>query len=296
MQKKIGIIGAGVVGSAMATVLSRLGYEITGVHDIKPESTKALAEKISCTAFDDSAALAATADLIFITTNDSAIAQVVDDLADRGAINDGHVLIHMSGAHASDIMENARVLGTHLLSLHPLQSFASLEQAIDNLPGSVFSIEGDRDSYNIAVCIVETLKGEYFFIDKQSKPLYHAGACVVSNYLVSLFDLGVKLLKSTGIPSELTVKALMPLVKGTIHNLETLEVEQALTGPISRGDITTVEEHLTCMKQSVPGLLPLYCTLGQFTVPIAQAKGTAAPEKLAAFAELFSRELATENV
>ena len=118
MQKKIGIIGAGVVGSAMATVLSRLGYEITGVHDIKPESTKALAEKISCTAFDDSAALAATADLIFITTNDSAIAQVVDDLADRGAINDGHVLIHMSGAHASDIMENARVLGAHLLSLH----------------------------------------------------------------------------------------------------------------------------------------------------------------------------------
>lgn len=158
MQKKIGIIGAGVVGSAMATVLSRLGYEITGVHDIKPESTKALAEKISCTAFDDSAALAATADLIFITTNDSAIAQVVDDLADRGAINDGHVLIHMSGAHASDIMENARVLGARLLSLHPLQSFASLEQAIDNLPGSVFSIEGDRDSYNIAVCIVETLK------------------------------------------------------------------------------------------------------------------------------------------
>ena len=124
------------------------------------------------------------------------------------------------------------------------------------------------------MALVEALGGEYFFIDREAKPLYHAGACVVSNYLVTLLDLGIKLLESTGIPSAMASRALLPLVHGTINNVEKIGIPQALTGPIARGDIATVSKHLDCMRELAPELVKLYTVLGCYTAPLAQAKGT----------------------
>jgi predicted short-subunit dehydrogenase-like oxidoreductase (DUF2520 family) len=224
VNKKIGIIGSGVVGTAVGVVLNTKGYEITGVHDIKSESTRQLVERIGCTAYLAPQDVARSADILFITTNDSMIQEVVGGLADSQAFHEGQVVVHMSGAQSSEILDKAKQFGAQVLSVHPLQSFANLEGAIKNLPGSVFSIEGDKTAYNAAVCIVESLGGEYFFIDRKAKPLYHAGACVVSNYLVTLLDLGAKLLESTGIPASMATRALLPLVHGTINNIENIGI------------------------------------------------------------------------
>ena len=295
MSKKMGIIGSGVVGTAVGVVLNTKGYEITGVHDIKSESTRQLVERIGCTAYLAPQDVARSADILFITTSDSMIQEVVDKLADSQAFHQGQVIVHMSGAQSSEILDRAKEFGAHVLSVHPLQSFANLEGAIANLPGSVFSIEGDRTAYNAAVCIVESLGGEYFFIDRKAKPLYHAGACVVSNYLVTLLDLGTKLLESTGIPASMATRALLPLVHGTINNVENIGVPKALTGPIARGDISTIYKHLDCMEEMAPDLVKLYTLLGYYTAPIAQEKGTIDQKAVEEFQQLFSRELAYIN-
>jgi predicted short-subunit dehydrogenase-like oxidoreductase (DUF2520 family) len=203
VSKKVGIIGAGVVGTAIGVVLHDKGYEITGVHDKKSESTKTLVDRIGCTTYASPQEVSRSTDILFITTNDSAIPDVVDELAQSRAFDYGQVLIHMSGAQTSAIFDKARALGAWGLSLHPLQSFASPDMAIENIPGSIFSIEGDQEAYEIAIDIVERLKGEYFFIEQEAKPLYHAGACVVSNYLVTLVNLGIKLLQVSGVSREL---------------------------------------------------------------------------------------------
>lgn len=290
MSKKMGIIGSGVVGTAVGVVLNTKGYEITGVHDIKSESTRQLVERIGCTAYLAPQDVARSADILFITTSDSMIQEVVDSLADSYAFHQGQVVVHMSGAQSSEILDRAKEFGAHVLSVHPLQSFANLEGAIKNLPGSVFSIEGDRTAYNAAVCIVESLGGEYFFIDRKAKPLYHAGACVVSNYLVTLLDLGTKLLESTGIPASMATRALLPLVHGTINNVENIGVPKALTGPIARGDISTIYKHLDCMEEMAPDLVKLYTLLGFYTAPIAQEKGTIDQNAVEEFQQVFSRE------
>jgi len=295
VSKKMGIIGSGVVGTAVGVVLNTKGYEITGVHDIKSESTRQLVERIGCTAYLAPQDVARSADILFITTSDSMIQEVVDKLADSQAFHQGQVIVHMSGAQSSEILDRAKEFGAHVLSVHPLQSFANLEGAIANLPGSVFSIEGDRTAYNAAVCIVESLGGEYFFIDRKAKPLYHAGACVVSNYLVTLLDLGTKLLESTGIPASMATRALLPLVHGTINNVENIGVPKALTGPIARGDISTIYKHLDCMEEMAPDLVKLYTLLGYYTAPIAQEKGTIDQKAVEEFQQLFSRELAYIN-
>ncbi|MDD3364258.1 MAG: DUF2520 domain-containing protein [Syntrophomonas sp.] len=293
MSKKMGIIGAGVVGTAIGVVLNAKGYEITGVCDIKSESTRQLVERIGCTAYLDPQDVARSADILFITSSDTAIQEVVDSLADRHAFHKGQVVVHMSGAQSSEILDRAKEFGAHVLSVHPLQSFANLEGAIENFPGSVFSIEGDKVAYNAAVCIVESLGGEYFFIDRKAKPLYHAGACVVSNYLVTVLDLGMKLLESTGIPASMATRALLPLIKGTINNVENIGIPNALTGPIARGDVSTVLNHLNCMEEMAPDLVKLYTLLGFYTAPIAQEKGTIDQPTMEEFQQVFSRELAS---
>lgn len=290
-RKRIGIIGAGVVGTAIGVVLHDKGYEITAVYDIKAESTQALVEKTACQKCATPQDVARSADLLFITPSDTAIENVVDTLADRKAIHHGQVLVHMSGAQSSEILDRAKEFGAHVLSVHPLQSFANLERAIENLPGSIFSIEGDRQVYDVAVCIVETLGGEYFFIDRKAKPLYHAGACVVSNYLVTIIDFGVKLLESTGIPKSMAIRALMPLISGTVNNVENIGIPKALTGPIARGDLSTIIKHLDCLEEMAPDLMKLYSWLGYYTAQIASEKGSIDLQAMEEFQKLFTREI-----
>jgi predicted short-subunit dehydrogenase-like oxidoreductase (DUF2520 family) len=272
-------------------VLKQKGYEITGAYDVKSESTQQLVERIGCTPHTSPQEVSRSADVLFITTNDAAIRNVVDTLADRKAFFEGQVVVHMSGAQSSEVLDRAKMFGANILSVHPLQSFANVDGAIKNLPGSVFSIEGDRDAYDTAVCIVETLQGEYFFIDRKAKPLYHAGACVVSNYLVTLIDFGVKLLESTGIPRSAGVKALLPLIQGTVNNIENIGIPRALTGPISRGDLSTIVKHLECLEEMAPELMKLYSWLGFYTTQIAMEKGTIDDFAMEEFQNVFRREL-----
>lgn len=291
MKGKIGIIGAGVVGTAVGVVLFDKGYEITGVHDLESESTKQLVGRIGCAAHTSPQEVSRSADILFITTCDTAIADVVNSLADSKAFYSGQVIMHMSGAQSSEVLDRAKEFGSKIVSVHPLQSFANVDRAIENLPGSIFSIEGDKDAYDTAVSIVEDLKGEYFFIDREAKPLYHAGACVVSNYLVTLIDFGVKLLESTGIPRHAATKALMPLINGTVNNVEKIGIPKALTGPIARGDFSTILKHLTCLEEMAPELMKLYSWLGFYTAKIAMEKGTISTEGMEEFQKVFIREL-----
>jgi len=291
MSNKIGIIGTGVVGTAVGVVLNQKGYEITGAYDIKSESTNQLVERIGCTPHTSPQEVSRSADILFITTNDAAIGKVVDTLADRRAFYGDQVVVHMSGAQSSEVLDTAKAFGARVLSVHPLQSFANVDGAIKNLPGSVFSIEGDKDAYDVGVGIVEALEGEYFFIDRKAKPLYHAGACVVSNYLVTLIDFGLKLLESTGIPRSAGIKALLPLIQGTVNNIENVGIPRALTGPIARGDLTTIIKHLDCLEQMAPELMKLYSWLGFYTAQIAVEKGTIDDSAMEEFQRVFRREL-----
>lgn len=291
MTKRIGIIGAGVVGTAVGVVLSQKGYEITGVYDVKSESTQQIVDRIACTTYASPQEVSRSADILFITTSDTAIEGVVDQLAACHALRSGQVLIHMSGAQSSEVLDKAKQFGAKVLSVHPLQSFASLDMAINNLPGSMFSIEGDNDAYDTAVCLVETLQGEYFFINRKAKPLYHAGACVVSNYLVTLIDFGVKFLESTGIPHNMASRALIPLIQGTIRNVQNIGIPKALTGPIARGDLNTVLKHLDCLEEMAPELMKLYSWLGYYTTRIALEKGTIDEHCMKEFQTAFMQEL-----
>lgn len=274
-MQRIAIIGAGVVGTAMGYLLKENGYSIVGIGSRTLESAKRAKELIG--EGEATTALGATAkkaEIVFITTSDSAIENVCIKIAREGGFNPGAIVFHMSGALSSEILRSARDVGANIASLHPLQSLADVKEAVVNIPGSYFCIEGDDVALSMAQKIVHTLRGKEITIKADKKPLYHAGASVASNFLVATVGFGLELFEAVGINRQEALKALMPLIKGTVKNIENLGIPSALTGPISRGDTGVVEDHLRVISKERPELLRLYAELGRQTVKVALEKGT----------------------
>ncbi|MCK9418133.1 MAG: DUF2520 domain-containing protein [Nitrospirae bacterium] len=278
-SKSVAIIGAGRVGSSVGFLLKRAGYTVTAVAARSLESAQKASAFIGAgKPATDVVKAASQAEIVFITTPDGAIKNACDRIASGGGFKAGSLVVHMSGAHSLDLLDAARTAGAHRAVLHPLQSLASREQGIKILSGSYFRIETDPEALVIARKIVAALGGIELVMpkwgpDKDSAALYHAGAVAVSNYFVALVDYGLKFYQALGADKDEALKAVLPLIRGTLQNIETLGIPDALTGPIARGDIETIQGHIEAMQNKTPELLGLYKGLARQTIPLARDKG-----------------------
>ncbi len=266
------------MGSTVGFLLARAGYEVTAVEAQSAESVERALEFIGGGAAADAAKTLA-ADIVFITTPDGAIKNVCEEIARRG-MKRGAIVVHMSGAHSLDLLDAAKAAGAYRAVVHPLQSVPSMEQGVRNLPGSYFRIEADPEALPAAKDLVKALGGIELALpkwtpDRHSALLYHAGAVVVSNYFVALVDFGLKFYETLGADRQTALEAVLPLIRGTLANIETLGVPAALTGPIVRGDVETVRGHVEAMRERAPELLDLYSALARHTVDVAKIRGLA---------------------
>jgi len=267
---KLGFIGAGTVGTALAVRLSSKGYCIAAVSSRSQTSARNLAQAISgCRAFDNHQDIANTAELIFITTPDDAIATVASQIQ----WHSGQSVVHCSGADSTDILEPAKKLGAHVGVIHPLQTFASVKEAIENMPGSTFALEAEEPLLGTLKDMATALDGNWIELKASDKVVYHAAAVMACNYVITLVKLATDLWQSFAIPPHQATRALLPLLRGTINNIDTVGIPQCLTGPIARGDTGTIKKHLDALQKVAPNVLSTYKELGLQTIPIAVAKG-----------------------
>ncbi len=267
---KLGFVGAGTVGTALAVRLSQKGYPVVAVSSRSQTSARKLAQAVGgCPVVDNAQGVADTADLIFITTPDDAIPFVALQIRWHAR----HSVIHCSGADSTDVLEPASKLGAQVGVFHPLQTFASVEQAIENIPGSTFAMEAEEPLLNVLKDMTTALDGHWVELKAGDKVLYHAAAVIACNYLVTLVKLAGDLWQTFSVPPDQATQALLPLIRGTVHNIDAVGIPQCLTGPVARGDTGTIRKHLEALEQRVPAILPAYCELGLQTIPIALAKG-----------------------
>jgi predicted short-subunit dehydrogenase-like oxidoreductase (DUF2520 family) len=189
----------------------------------------------------------ADADLVLLAVPDASIA----DVAQQVPI--GPWLAHVSGA------TSLRALDPHTprFSVHPLQTL-SRERGPEQLDGAWAAVTAETDEARTSArWLANTLGLHTFDLADADKPLYHAGAAMASNFLVTLHQAAARLLEESGAPSE----ALVPLMTRTIEN------GFVLTGPIARGDWSTVEAHLSALEERAPDLVPLYRALAEATRP-----------------------------
>jgi len=271
MKQKVGFIGAGKVGTALATTLFKGGYPVVAVANKNISESEKLADLVpGCHIFKTAQEVANTAEHVFITTPDDSIPTVASELTWRPEQN----VVHCSGAASIDILEPAKKYGAMVGSFHPCQAFASVDQAIKNLPGSTFAIEAQGPLLDILKEMASTIGCDWIVLKPGNKALYHAAAVFASNYFVTLLKVATDLFQNFDVPAAQSTKVLMPLIQGNIKNINSIGLPGCLTGPIARGDVSTIEKHIFALKEKEPSILKLYAELGLSTIPIALEKGT----------------------
>ena len=282
---EIGFIGAGTVGTALATRLSQKGARITAASSRSLISAERLASSLPhCHAYSSPQEVADVAELIFITTPDDAIAEVANEVH----WHPGESVVHCSGAHSLDILKPANQAGANAGSFHPLQTFADINQAVENLPGSTFTIEAEEPLLSTLKELTSLLDGNWIELKPGDKVVYHAAAVFACNYMVTLVELATDLWQTFGVPQKEATKALIPLLRGTVNNINNIGLPDCLTGPISRGDLGTISKHLTALEDKNPSLLAAYKQLGLHTIPIALGKGKINEHKAEELKTLFT--------
>jgi len=288
-KSRVVIIGAGVVGTAVGALLHQESYEIAAVASRSMGSAERAVQYIGAgAATTDVVKAARQGDLIFITTPDGAIASVCEKIAKKKGFPPESTVIHCCGAISAEILSPARACGARILSIHPLQTLADTDQAVANLPGSFFALDGGPDAIKTGKEIIRDLGGTVMVIPSEGKMLYHAAAVVACNYFVALVFQALRMLEAVGIPRTSGLPALMPLIKGTVGNLEKVGIPKALTGPIARGDLKTIEGHLAAFDRLMPEAKRIYCEMGRAAADAAEAKGSINEETRRKLLELFS--------
>ena len=287
-KPSIAIIGCGVVGQAIGRILRQKRFRISGVAGTSAASAKAAVAFIgSGNARLTAASAARGADVIFLATPDRMIRTVCERIVQAKAVKRHAVIFHCSGAYGAELLDLARTRKAHVASLHPLQSFASPEAAVKRMKGTYFTFDGDKDAAPVAEQIVNALGGRMLRLPPKNKALYHAASCVLSNYMVGLADLGMIMLQLSGLSEKEASRAAKPLMAGTLENIGKVGLPHALTGPIARGDVDTVERHLRALARLPKEIRKLYCELGLYTVRVAQRKGTLHPPEARHLVKLF---------
>lgn len=278
-RKTVAVIGAGRLGGAFGLLLAEAGYRILAVTGRSRRSAAAAARFIGAgEPLTDIVQAAADAAIVLITTPDRVIGEICVRLARNGGLRRGALVAHASGAQTRELLAPAREAGALGAVIHPLQSVPTREQGVVNIPGSYFRIEADPGALRCVRALVRALGGRELALprwrsDPESVALYHAGAVAASNYLVTLLDFAARHFEELGVDRQQALRALLPLVRGTLANIERLGIPQALTGPIARGDAPTIAGHVAALRGRAPELLELYRNLARQTLALAREQG-----------------------
>ena len=285
--KVFSILGAGRLGRTLGRVLVAQGYEPAGITARTLRSARQAAAFIGGgEATTSNARGAAKGDLVLITTPDGAIAPLARDLAASRLAWSRRIVAHTSGALSSAALEPLARQGARTASIHPLASIA--DARTETLKGTPFAIEGDAAAVTTLRRLVQGLGGVPVTIPRQAKVLYHLVACLLSNDLVALLSIGLDAARGLGLSRRDAARLYLPLVRGTVENVARLGPVKALTGPVSRGDVTTLRLHAEALRTLPPDLRRLHRILALRSTALALEAKTITPETAVQLARLLS--------
>lgn len=287
-QPSIGIIGAGVVGTTLAVALSRAGYPVSVASSRSGTSAEALCRRVpGCTPVDTAQEVADTAAMVLITTPDD----IIGDVAASVRWRRGQAVVHCSGAKSLDVLEPAQRYGAQVGCFHPLQAFSDVEQALESLPGTTFAIEADGWLKRCLTRMARVLGGRPLELTSHQRVLYHASAVTTCGFLVGLTEAAMQMWQAVGLSPQEGLEALLPLMETTLRNMAQRGTTDAFVGPLARGDVGTIRQHLEELERRLPHLVPLYCHLGLAAMPLARHKGRITVEQARALESLFREHL-----
>jgi len=261
---RIGFIGAGRVGSALALALQALGSPVVAVASRSGQSARALAGLLPACRVASAEGVVAEAEVVFLTVPDRELPYLAGSIGWRP----GQAVVHTGGAYGRGVLRPVQDMGALAGAFHPLQTFPepvrTPEEALETLKGIAWAVEGDGWLDAFLEGLARSLGGWPLRVPEGFRPLYHASAVTACVLLASLLKASAEMWTAAGFPEEDALRALLPLARRTLENLGRRGFSGALTGPFTRGDGPTVERHLVALSRFAPHLLPVYRALARF--------------------------------
>ena len=271
-MKTLNIIGSGRVGRACGRLWAKARvFEIQDVLTRSRASAAAAVKFIGAGHAVGHLDEMRPADVWMIATRDDAIVPSCVTLAASGKIVPGKIVFHVSGATPSSDLNPASERGARIASVHPIKTFSDARLAAQTFPGTYCGAEGDLEALKVLKPAFVKIGAKVLDINPELKPIYHSGGVFACNYLVALIETALRAHEKAGIPRAASLKALEPMVRETVDAIFDKGPEQALTGPISRGDVATVRRQLAMVRGWDAELGGLYRGLGLLAVALAES-------------------------
>jgi len=286
-EGSIGIAGAGRVAQALGRLLLEAGEPVVCVASRDLHRARAAAKFIGpgVEAFVY-ADVPGGISRWLVAVADRGLTEVATVLSKHTGIS---IAIHPSGASGPEVLAPLRERGVACGTLHPLQTVVEGPAGVAALRGAAFAILGDPEATAWAEQIAVLAGGEILRIPSELRPLYHAAAIMASNYVIALADAAQTLMECVGVEKSAALRALAPIMRAAVENAVTRGPVAALTGPIERGDIKTVESHLKALSSAPERIQRLYRAAGLQTIDVAQRRGLSAAVALDLEKTLLSR-------
>lgn len=270
----LGFIGAGRVGQTLSRLWYERGYTVAAVSSRSFSSAEACASAVSAIAVIDPLEVVHRSELIFLTVPDDDISVVADQLAVLPL--DGKAIVHTSGSKPASILERLAERGAVIGGLHPVFPFAEVETAMTRAPGSVFALEAEGELRSWLESLVEAVFGKIMVIPVGSKARYHAALNFVGAFTVTMYEVATSIFETMDMDTPVAHTALYSLMLAAVQNIQAVGLPAALTGPISRGDASTIAAHMATLNSPEidSDILKAYQVLARLTLPIAAGQGT----------------------
>ena len=249
---KIGFIGPGKVGVSLGRYFTHRGIKLSGFYGKNIETTSEAAKITKSKFYTNIQDIIKESDILFITTPYDIISIIDRELSKFDLTNKS--VCHTSGSIKSNVLYNAKDSGALIYSIHPMFAFSNKNTNLKELENIYFSIESDvlkepsSIENNTVINLIKSLGNKFFLRSKETSSIYHLANVFVSNLTLSLLDIGTSYLKKLGLTEDEALGAIRPLVEGNIGSIFEKGFVNSLTGPVLRGDVTTIKNHLSVLE------------------------------------------------
>jgi predicted short-subunit dehydrogenase-like oxidoreductase (DUF2520 family) len=272
MSETVSIVGGGRVGRALGRRLRELGWRVGGVTGRSISTARAAVRAIGAgQPLGGLTHQVLNSRVVLITTPDSAIEGVAKHLAQLGGKEwFGKVVLHTNGSLDFSVLQPLADLGAATGSMHPMQTFSN--QNIPDLAKCIFGIDGSPAAMQAARKMIQQMDGVAVRLSGANKAAYHAAGSFASVYVLALMETATRLLMTQGFKRRQALRALLPLTRQTLDNFESVGPLAAWTGPLSRGDFSTIERHVKALGDFDPEYLEAYKTLSRLSADVLSAE------------------------
>jgi len=267
---RAGVIGVGRAGSALGAALARAGHPVIAAHAVSERSRDRAAAVLPDAELVAVEEVVARTELVLLAVPDDALPALAQQLP----FTPGQFVVHCSGRYGVAALDPAAQRGALPLALHPAMTLTGTSLDVERLSGTPFGVTSAEPLRMAAEALVVEMGGEPIWIPEAARTLYHAALAHSANHLITLVASAIEMLEGAGV--ENGARLLSPLLQASLDNALRMGYP-ALTGPVVRGDASTVAAHIEVLAQD-PQVQAAYIALARLTADRALAEGLLKPQ------------------